>query len=730
MSDLTLKLDSQNHWLADGVQTVWNFEFSGGYINRSHVRAYYEDQTDPENPVRTDLVIDPLTDFVGDFQIEVTPAVPAGFVMVIYRATPRDLPLVDFQDGGGVTELNLDTTARQAVFLAQESADFLGVTTTADMQDLAQESLANAGAAAASASNAAASASSSASSAVAASASAAAALASEAAADNSAANAAAAASAAVTAFEVRLGDGTSAGNGADMVGFLYPTAYAAGTVGRWLKDLATDTGASLIGFLQLGTNAVLRTIRDKLYDEVNVLDFMTTAQRADVRSGAMALDVSGAWQAALDYASKRFGTSSETGYKVRFSGRHRISQPLVYTWRATSGGGSTDFRRLTLEGDGQGNTYLLYDGPSGSPAFSSSADVANIETYLHLKGFRLWRDLATPRIGTGMQLIKHTQTTFEDVNIGWFGLNLFAQDLLYFSARDSAFGGGIGGVLAQRLDFSHPNVYKWTRVNFSGCRDYGAQALFPANWSMDTCNFEGIGVGAGTEVACDIQGGPAEGGHGVTVHNSYFEGNFGLCDLRIAQGGANSGTHSITDNTFQRISPTDYVTNHVVLASTGAVSKVIIAGNGFKSFAGYVPGAGREAVVLNSANVDVWDSGNYYQNNVERPNYNGWPAIGEGMSQLAVAARVNNNGTSSLVAGSGWNVDSVARQGPGVTRVNYKKALRSATIVPIPQLVGSTPAGTAKMTAETTTYCEVTTLNTSGVATDYNFSLVAYGLLN
>ncbi len=154
MSDLTIKLDSQNHWLADGVQTVWNFEFSGGYINRSHVRAYYEDNTDPENPVRTDLVINPDTDFVGDYQLLVTPAAPALSTMVIYRATPRDLPLVDFQDGGGVTELNLDTTARQAVFLAQESADYLGVTTTADLQELALESLANAGAAAASAATA------------------------------------------------------------------------------------------------------------------------------------------------------------------------------------------------------------------------------------------------------------------------------------------------------------------------------------------------------------------------------------------------------------------------------------------------------------------------------------------------------------------------------------------------------------------------------------------------
>jgi hypothetical protein len=231
LSDLTIKLDSQNHWLADGVQTVWNFEFSGGYINRSHVRAYYEDNTDPDNPVRTDLVINPDTDFVGDYQILVEPPVPAGFTMVVYRATPRDLPLVDFQDGGGVTELNLDTTARQAVFLAQESADYLGVTTTGDMLDLSQETLANAGAAAASAANAAIS---------------------EAAASASASTSA---SWAASALASALAAANSAAN-------------AAATV----ASLALSSGASLIGFIQAGIGAVARTVQAKLRETVSPED--------------------------------------------------------------------------------------------------------------------------------------------------------------------------------------------------------------------------------------------------------------------------------------------------------------------------------------------------------------------------------------------------------------------------------------------------------------------------
>lgn len=120
MATLAEQLYSQTHYAGiDGVQTVWNFSFSGGYILPAHVKAYYLDDMGArvEVTVTEDMLI-------GEFQLQVIPPVPASATrFVIYRSTPKDVPLVDFTDGALVGEANLDRIARQAVFVAAEVLD-------------------------------------------------------------------------------------------------------------------------------------------------------------------------------------------------------------------------------------------------------------------------------------------------------------------------------------------------------------------------------------------------------------------------------------------------------------------------------------------------------------------------------------------------------------------------------------------------------------------------------
>lgn len=159
-SHLILQLNSQNHWLSDGVQTSWNFNFAGGYINKSHVKVYHQSPAG----VRTDIVIDVDTDFIGPYQI-VLPVVTAGHTLVIYRDTPKNVPLVDFADGANIDEVSLDIVAQQGVFVAAETADFLGATSVGDIIDLVQQAADSSNQAIASAAAAATSATSSAGSA-------------------------------------------------------------------------------------------------------------------------------------------------------------------------------------------------------------------------------------------------------------------------------------------------------------------------------------------------------------------------------------------------------------------------------------------------------------------------------------------------------------------------------------------------------------------------------------
>lgn len=116
------QLYSRHVWLSDGTDTLWNFQFTGGYLDKKHVKAK---MTSPDG-LTTELVpINYNADFIGPFQLQVIPAIPAGYQFTIYRDTPKDLPIVNFVDGGRISEISLDTNAKQAVFIASETIDAL-----------------------------------------------------------------------------------------------------------------------------------------------------------------------------------------------------------------------------------------------------------------------------------------------------------------------------------------------------------------------------------------------------------------------------------------------------------------------------------------------------------------------------------------------------------------------------------------------------------------------------
>jgi hypothetical protein len=236
-------LKSQTHYTADGTTTLWDFSFAGGYLSKDHVRAYKRDP----GGVRTEIPL-VASNFVTDTRLLVT-GIPAGWRLVIYRATPTDRPLVDWQNSAWVARPDLDTTAKQAVFAAAEAADLYGATTEADLVAISQQaSLAQAAAVSAAATAA-----------------------------TSASNASASATAAsttVAALNNDLLNGADPSKGAGQVGYLGTLNYVAGTVGKFLKDLTSSAGSSLLGFLQAGTGTSARTVQDKLRDfEVHAKDF-------------------------------------------------------------------------------------------------------------------------------------------------------------------------------------------------------------------------------------------------------------------------------------------------------------------------------------------------------------------------------------------------------------------------------------------------------------------------
>lgn len=106
---------SINTFIGDSETVTWPIKFDGGYLSRDHVRARLWPDTGPGENISIA--------WVDDTTVLIQPPVPYGARFMIYRTTPKDKPLADFTDGAFVTETNLDTNAKQAVFIAAEAID-------------------------------------------------------------------------------------------------------------------------------------------------------------------------------------------------------------------------------------------------------------------------------------------------------------------------------------------------------------------------------------------------------------------------------------------------------------------------------------------------------------------------------------------------------------------------------------------------------------------------------
>ena len=138
-------------------------------------------------------------------------------------------------------------------------------------------------------------------------------------------------------FDVVKGDNIGASAGAGLVGFLYNVIYAAGTVGKWLQDLATAAGSAFIGFAQAGVGAVTRTVQSKLRENVSVKDFGAVGDGIAIDTSAILAAVA---------AAKLSGAGL-----VFPSGTYKFASPIIIDW---------SFARVTF----LGKVRLVYTGAS------------------------------------------------------------------------------------------------------------------------------------------------------------------------------------------------------------------------------------------------------------------------------------------------------------------------------------------------------------------------------
>lgn len=100
------------HYFNGTGGNTFDIHFAGGYLDKSHVKAVADDGG-PEISLS----------FVTASRVKTSRPIPLGSSVLIFRDTPKALPLALFNDGAVITATNLDRNAKQAVFVAAEMLD-------------------------------------------------------------------------------------------------------------------------------------------------------------------------------------------------------------------------------------------------------------------------------------------------------------------------------------------------------------------------------------------------------------------------------------------------------------------------------------------------------------------------------------------------------------------------------------------------------------------------------
>lgn len=169
--------------------------------------------------------------------------------------------------------------------------------------------------------------------------------------------------------------------GTSAITFSQSLTFSAATV---LANLAATTGASLIGYIRAVTGAVAYTISDFLgWQKLNLLEFMTIAERIDVLSNTGSLDVTAAVQAAF--------TNGGVGERFAPAGTYKIV------------GGVTLGQRQKLVGEGQAATIFSFIPTVDETACFTASNGAAVCNQGELKGFTITGGGTKLKIGIDLQ---------------------------------------------------------------------------------------------------------------------------------------------------------------------------------------------------------------------------------------------------------------------------------------------------------------------------------------
>ena len=318
-------------------------------------------------------------------------------------------------------------------------------------------------------------------------------------------------------------------------------------------------------------------------------------------------------------------------------------------------------------------------------------------------------------VGIGLQFNQYAFWSMDEMYIQGFDIGINAIDILSVQIANTFIRNNRRGMIAAYENFSRPNAWSLSNVDFGLNKEYAAFISEPALLSIDGGAVQGNGIGGtglfGFRGGVLLSNSGTEGSIGVNCRNVYFEANAGDADVSIT-GNQQTAVHNFYGCNFMKLDAANSVTNNVrVEVYSPAVNTINFNGCGFEHAGSYVPSVARPYVNVVAINGTVNDlGGNYFFSNLE---YVDLMKYGSGVRSGAISAA-----GSATSAPRNW---SVSKTGTGVYQVIHNLGVTNYNVAAIS--VDANPFIVQRVFKDANSFSIITT-NVAGAATDCAFDFV------
>ena len=371
-----------------------------------------------------------------------------------------------------------------------------------------------------------------------------------------------------------------------------------------IAAFAASGGSALVGFIQAGAGAIATTAQAKMRQTISVKDFGAV--------GDDTTDDTSAIQLAINYANT-------IGGDVYFPpGVYKITSGLTIN----NSGDTTDTYKASMYGDSSASARIHGAAGAYNMLTIIGGTGAGLESHQVIRGlFFVKEDYVGYCIG-GDNL---AFLSLEDVSCSNAEYAFYATDVLSSVFYSCVFRQSKVGFYAQYTNVSYPNSLTMVGCVIGNCLDKGVWIVGGTNFNMFGGSVESNGIGgiSASKFGVLLSNSGVQGSVSGNFSGVYFENNVGTADIWLANS-AQVAAASISGCSFARISSTNFVTNNILVETSGAgiTQSVNVAGCGFKGFNTYVPNAARKYITTLATSGGVstvgW-SGCAFQSSTEAP---------------------------------------------------------------------------------------------------------------